>query len=324
MKLGVITVPLYDRSLDEALGYLKNLGVESVEMGAGGFPGDGHSHREELLSDKAKLQAFKDTFKKHDMTISALSCHGNAVHPNKEIAKKFHDDFERTCILANELEIPTVITFSGCPGDSENAKYPNWVTCPWPDDFLSILEWQWNDVLIPYWQKEADYAKGYGVNEIAFEMHPGFCVYNTETMLKIRKAVGPTIGANVDPSHLIWQGMDPVEVIRVLGKEKAIFNFHAKDTRIDKTNTAVNGVLDTKHYSDEINRSWVFRSLGYGNGETFWRDIVSMLQLVGYNKSLAIEHEDSVMTCTEGLEKAINFLKSVIIKEDKPGGMFWA
>ena len=314
MKLGVITVPLYDRSLDEALGYLKNLGVESVEMGCGGFPGDGHSHREELLSDKAKLQAFKDTFKKH----------GNAVHPNKEIAKKFHDDFERTCILANELEIPTVITFSGCPGDSENAKYPNWVTCPWPDDFLSILDWQWNDVLIPYWQKEAEYAKGYGVNEIAFEMHPGFCVYNTETMLKIRKAVGPTIGANVDPSHLIWQGMDPVEVIRVLGKEKAIFNFHAKDTRIDKTNTAVNGVLDTKHYSDEINRSWVFRSLGYGNGETFWRDIVSMLQLVGYNKSLAIEHEDSVMTCTEGLEKAINFLKSVIIKEDKPGGMFWA
>ena len=324
MKLGVITVPLYDRSLDEALGYLKNLGVESVEMGAGGYPGDGHSHREELLSDKAKLQAFKDTFKKHDMTISALSCHGNAVHPNKEIAKKFHDDFERTCILANELEIPTVITFSGCPGDGPDAKYPNWVTCPWPEDFLAVLDWQWNDVLIPYWQKEAEYAKGYGVNEIAFEMHPGFCVYNTETMLKIRKAVGPTIGANVDPSHLIWQGMDPVEVIRVLGKEKAIFNFHAKDTRIDKTNTAVNGVLDTKHYSDEINRSWVFRSLGYGNGETFWRDIVSMLQLVGYNKSLAIEHEDSVMTCTEGLEKAINFLKSVIIKENKPGGMFWA
>ena len=155
-------------------------------------------------------------------------------------------------------------------------------------------------------------------------MHPGFCVYNTETMLKIRNAVGPTIGANVDPSHLIWQGMDPVEVIRVLGKEKAIFNFHAKDTRIDKYNTAVNGVLDTKHYGDEIGRSWVFRALGYGNDEKFWRDIVSMLQLVGFNKSLTIEHEDSVMTSTEGLEKAIRFLSDIIIKEDKPGSMFWA
>ena len=324
MKLGVITVPLYDRSLEDALCYLKGLGVEAVEIGCGGFPGDGHSHREELLADKSKLKAFKYLFKKYDMEISSLSTHGNAVHPDKEVAAKFHNDFERTCILANELEIPRVITFSGCPGDAPGAKYPNWVTCPWPDDFLHILDYQWNDVLIPYWIKEAEYANKYGVSMIAFEMHPGFCVYNTETMLKIRKAVGPTIGANVDPSHLIWQGMDPVEVIRTLGKEKAIYNFHAKDTRIDKTVTAVNGVLDTKHYSDEINRSWVFRSLGYGTDEKLWKDMISMLQLVGYNHVLSIEHEDSIMTSKEGLEKAIAFLKNVMIHDPKPGTMFWA
>ena len=322
MKLGVITVPLYDKSLDEALGYLKNLGVETVEMGCGGFPGDGHSHREELLADKSKLKAFKDTFTKHGMSISALSCHGNAVHPDKEVAAKFHYDFERTCILANELEIPTVITFSGCPGDSENAKYPNWVTCPWPDDFLKILDWQWNDVLIPYWKETAAFAKSHGVTKIAFEMHPGFCVYNPETLLKLRAAVGDVIGANFDPSHLIWQGMDPVAVIREL--EGAIYHFHAKDTKIDKYNTAKNGVLDTKHYGDELHRSWVFRAIGYGNNESYWRDIVSNLRLVGYDKVMSIEHEDSLMTTMEGLTKAINFLKPILMTEPKPTGMSWA
>ena len=324
MKIGLVTVPLYDKTLDEMLTYVKSLGVQAVEIGTGGFPGQGHCDREALLADKAKLKEFKDTFKKHDIEISALSTHGNAVHPDKATAAKFHEDFERTCMLANELEIPTVITFSGCPGGCAEDKTPNWVTCPWPDDFLNILDYQWNDVLIPYWTKEVEFAAKYGVNKIAFEMHPGFCVYNPETLLKLRHAVGNNIGANFDPSHLIWQGIDPVEAIRVIGKEGAMFHFHAKDTRIDKTNTAVNGVLDTKHYGDEINRSWVFRALGYGNDTKLWKDMVSMLQLVGYNHVMSIEHEDSLMTSKEGLEKAISFLRSVIISEPKPGSMFWA
>ncbi len=324
MKVGLVTVPLYDKNLDEMLSYVKSLGVEAVEIGTGGYPGQGHCDREALLADKAKLKEFKDTINKHGMMISALSTHGNAVHPDKAVAAKFHEDFERTCVLANELEIDTVITFSGCPGGCAEDKTPNWVTCPWPDDFLKVLDYQWNDILIPYWQKESEYAKKYGVNKIAFEMHPGFCVYNPETLLKLRAAVGDSIGANFDPSHLIWQGIDPVEAIRVIGKAGAMFHFHAKDTRIDKTNTAVNGVLDTKHYGDEINRSWVFRALGYGNDTKLWKDMVSMLQLVGYNHVMSIEHEDSLMTSKEGLEKAIAFLKSVIISEPKPGTMFWA
>ena len=324
LKLGVLTVPLYDMSLEDTLRYLKGLGVEAVEIGCGGFPGDGHSHREELLSDKSKLASFKKLFKDYDMEISALSTHGNAVHPDNEVAQRFHNDFERTCILANELEIPTVITFSGCPGGSPEDKTPNWVTCPWPDDFLKTLDYQWNDVLIPYWTKESEYAAKYGVTKIALEMHPGFCVYNPETLMKLRNAVGKSIGANFDPSHLIWQGIDPAEAIRYIGQNGAMFHFHAKDTRIDYRNTAINGVLDTKHYGDEINRSWVFRSLGYGTDAKVWRDMVSMLQLVGYNHVMSIEHEDSLMTSKEGLEKAIAFLRSVIISEPKPGSMFWA
>lgn len=324
MKLGVLSASLASMPVEEMLSYLSGLGVEAVELGTGGYTNDAHTKPEELLSDKTKLNEYKKLFPKYNMMISALSVHGNAVSPDKDFAKLSHEKFETTCQLASELGIDTVITFSGCPGGSPEDKMPNWVTCPWPEDFLKVLDYQWNDVLIPYWQKESEVAKKYGVNKIAFEMHPGFCVYNTETLLKIRKAVGDCIGANFDPSHLIWQGMDPTEAIRALGKEKAIFHFHAKDTKIDKYNTAVNGVLDCKHYGDEMNRSWVFRSLGYGNDYSVWKEMVSMLQLVGYNHVMSIEHEDSYMTINEGLEKAVSFLRSVIISEPKPSGMFWA
>ena len=153
-------------------------------------------------------------------------------------------------------------------------------------------------------------------------MHPGFCVYNPETLLRLRAAVGPVIGANFDPSHLIWQGVDPVAAVRELAG--AIYHVHAKDTKVDKYNTAKNGVLDTKHYGDEIHRSWVFRSVGYGNGLDYWRDMISNLRLVGYDKVMSIEHEDSLMTIDEGLRKAVSFLKGICIFEEKPTTMSWA
>lgn len=321
MKLGVLTVPLGSMPLKEAAEYLAGLGVQALELGAGGCPGKAHLDPEKLLGHKDKIDEVKKIMKDNNLEISVLSTHGNAVHPNKEIAKMYHDDFENTVRLANELEVDTVVTFSGCPGDCENSKYPNWVTCPWPDDFLDILNWQWNEVLIPYWQKEVEFVKKYGVTKVAFEMHPGFCVYNPTSLLKIREAVGNTIGANVDPSHLIWQGIDVPSAIRAL--EGAIYHFHAKDTKIYRPNCDVKGVLDTDHYGTEKTRSWLFRSLGYGNDYGYWKDIISTLRLVGYEGAVSIEHEDSLMSSKEGLEKAIAFLKEVMIYET-PGEMFWA
>ena len=321
MKLGVFTVLLGQQKLEDVLKYLSDQGVQAIELGTGGYPGTAHAPAAELLADKAKLDAFKKTIKDSGMEVSALSCHGNPIHPQKDIADGFHQDFENTIRLAEELELERVITFSGCPGDSPDAKYPNWVTCPWPDDFLKVLEYQWDDVLIPYWKKAAEQAQSHGVKKICFEMHPGFCVYNTESMLKIRNAVGDTLGANFDPSHLTWQGMDPIAAIRKLGP--AIYHFHAKDTKIDRINTSVNGVLDVKHYGDEINRSWVFRTIGYGNDYQFWKDMFSTLRMVGYDDVVSIEHEDSLMSVNEGLTKAITFLKEVMLFEDQ-GGMWWA
>ena len=169
---------------------------------------------------------------------------------------------------------------------------------------------------------DAAFAEAHHVSRIAFEMHPGFCVYNPETMLRLRNAVGPVMGANFDPSHLFWQGIDPVAAIRELAG--AIGHFHAKDTRIEPYNTAKNGVLDTKHYGDELNRSWIFRSVGYGHDHQVWCDMMSQLVLSGYEGAICIEHEDSLMSSEEGLEKAVDFLKDVIIKSKKPGGLFWA
>lgn len=322
MKLSVFAVLLADKSLDEACKYLADSGVQAVEIGCGGFPGKAHCNPAELLKDEKKIAEFKNTIEKHGLEIAALSTHGNAVHPDPAVAKAFHDDFVNTVYLAEKLGVERVVTFSGCPGGCPEDKTPNWVTCPWPDDFSKIVEYQWNEVLIPYWKKMTAFAAEHGIKKIAFEMHPGFCVYNPETLMKLRNAVGSDIiGANFDPSHLFWQGIDPVYAIRYLGN--AIHFFHAKDTKIDEINTKTQGVLDTKHYGDEIHRSWIFRSVGYGHDYQVWKDMMSALRMVGYDDAISIEHEDSLMTPNEGLQKAIAFLKDVMMFEDK-GAMWWA
>ena len=320
MKLGVMTVLLGNLSLDDTLKYLKSLGVQQVEIGCGGTPGTAHADAVRFMEHPELIDQFQETIAKYGIGVAALSCHGNPVHPNKEIARAYHEQFEAAICLAEKIGVDTVVGFSGCPGDCDNSQYPNWVVATWPDDFQKIKEWQWNEKLIPYWQKEAKFAEAHHVTHIAFEMHPGFCVYNPETLLRLREAVGPVIGANFDPSHLFWQGIDPVAAIRAL--KGAIYHFHAKDTAIDPYYCAVNGVLDTKKFGTP-GRSWDFRTVGYGHGEDVWRAIFSELRRVGYDGIISIEHEDGLMSGEEGLSKAIKFLQDVLMYED-PGVMYWA
>lgn len=318
MRIGVFSVLYGDLPLSEMLEKIKSFGLTTVEVGCGGYPGKAHCDPEVLLADPEKLEEFKAAFAKAGVAISALSVHGNALHPDSKIARGFHEDWRNAVRLAGKLGIRIINTFSGCPGDSEQAKYPNWVTCSWPTDFLEILNWQWEKKIIPYWQAESEFALEHGVDKIAFEMHPGFAVYNVDTLLKLRAAVGKTIGANFDPSHLVWQGVDPVAAIRELGKHDALFHFHAKDTQIDPYNTAINGVLDTKAYDRLPERSWLFRSVGYGNDYKFWKDIVGALRIIGYDYVLSIEHEDALASIDEGFGKAVNFLQEVILNEPMP------
>ncbi len=320
MKIGVFTVLFGQKPFEEALDYIASKGVQAVEVGTGSYPGNAHAPLDELLESESARKAFQNAIESRGLILDSLSCHGNPLHPDKAFAKSEDETFTKTVRLASLMGVERVNTFSGCPGDSEGSKYPNWVTCPWPPDFGKILEWQWDEVAIPYWSAKNAYLEEHNV-KACLEMHPGFVVYNPETMLRLHNAAGKNVGANFDPSHFWWQGIDPVQAIRALAP--CLYHFHAKDCRVDEANTAVNGVLDTKPYSDEIHRSWIFRTVGYGHGESIWRDLISNLRMVGYDWVISIEHEDSLMSVNEGFERAVEFLQGIVLQEST-GEIWWA
>lgn len=318
MRVGVFTPLLSQLPLDQVLAKLKTLQIATVELGTGNYPGNAHCNLS-MLQNERDLAAFQKTLQQHGAAISALSCHGNALHPDASVARKARETSRQTILLAEKFGVPVVVDFSGCPGDSPASRNPNWVTCPWPPDYLEILDWQWNEVVAPYWKEHGAFAAQHGV-KIAIEMHPGFVVYSPETMLRLRSIAGESVGCNYDPSHMFWQGIDPIAAIRVLGD--AIFHVHAKDTQMYPANLPRTGVLDTKPYTDERNRGWIFRTCGYGHGAEWWKEFVSTLRMFGYDNVLSIEHEDSLMSPEEGLTKAAHFLQEIVIQE-QPTKAWW-
>lgn len=325
MKIGIFTALFGDKSLDETLEIVQSEGIEAVELGGGAYPGAAHINVAELLDDESKRREVMRKIEAKGLMLSAISVHGNPIHPVRGVAEDHHNAFVNAVKLASLMGVPCVNGFSGCPGDGPNAVNPNWVTCAWPDEFRDILDWQWKNVVIPYWSDQAKLLADHKV-KFCIEMHPGFVCYSNDTLLKLRNGVGKNgewIGANFDPSHLWWQGIDPIAAVRELGAEGALFHVHAKDTRIDPYNSGRNGNLDTKSYGDILERSWVFRSVGYGHGIEWWKDFCSNLRMVGYDYVLSIEHEDGLMSPLEGLRKAVSVLKQAVISESA-GEMFWA
>ena len=313
MKLGVFTPVFGTMKLDEVLTKVQALRhVHALEIGTGGWPGKDHLDIDALLDRKPCAAEYRKKIGDAGLTISALSCHANPLHPDAATAKAADDLFRKTVRLAEQLEVPVVVTFSGCPGDSDTATHPNWVTTPWPPEFLDILEWQWEKKAIPYWCRAAHFAADHGV-KVALEAHPGFIVYNVDSALRLREAAGPNLGVNFDPSHFFWQGVDVPAAIRALGG--SIFHVHAKDVALDPHNVAVNGVIDTKTYRRMAERSWLFRSVGWGHDELEWKRIVSALRLAGYDYVMSIEHEDALASVDEGLRAAVDCLSRVILTE---------
>ena len=320
MKIGVFDPVFGKLELEPMLDRVVELGLEAVEIGTGNYPGDARCKPGELLADRSARERFAVAFSERGLVISAMSCHGNPLHPDAERAR--HDDavYRDTVRLAVELGVDRINLFSGCPGDGPNATQPNWVTCAWPPEFAETVAWQWDEVVLPYWREAAGFAKEHGVR-LGFEMHPGFVVYNPKTLLRLRREVGETVGANLVPSHLFWQGIDPIAAIRDL--KEAINHVHAKDTALDDYNVARNGVLDLERYDDVANRSWVFRSVGDGHDVLFWKRFVSALRVAGYDHVLSIEHDDSLASIDEGLTRAIGTLRQAVLAEPA-GAMWWA
>lgn len=320
MQIGVLTTLYQEHPLSEVLDKLQTMGITAVEIGTGAYAANTHIDLDHLLAEKPARETYLQEIANRGMIISGLSCHGNPIHPDPGIAHHADDLFKKTVQLANALEVPVVNTFSGLPAGCDGDRMPNWVTCAWPPHFLEIIKYQWDQVAIPYWKDAAAYAADHGV-KIGIEIHPGMLIYNVETMLRMRSETGPALGANLDPSHLFWNGVDPLAAIRALGD--AIHHVHAKDCYVDSFNVAVNGCNDHKPYDQIFNRSWTFRTVGYGHDLKFWKDFVSTLRLVGYDHVISIEHEDAMMSVDEGLSKAVRLLKEVIITQP-PGEMYWA
>ena len=312
MKIGLFTDGLPDLDFPTALDWVVEHDIEAVEFSTGGFSNTPHCNTQEMLSSQDARSAFMEAISSRGLTLSALNCNANLLDPHPERRKLMQDGLRDTIELANLLGLDTVVTMSGCPGGPDGGTYPNWVTHPWQPEFSDLLKWQWEEEITPYWKELGAHAKDKGV-KIAIEMHPGQAVYNTRTLLQLRDIVGPHLGANLDPSHLFYQGMDPHLVIRRLGKD-FVFHVHAKDTRVDPYETALTGGLDMRPMENVNERSWAYRTLGFGHEEIWWRDFVTALREVGYDGSLSIEHEDTVMSAKEGIEKSVEFLKPLVLR----------
>lgn len=312
MILGALASNFKGKEIDEALDMAKGLNIEAIEINEFCDP-------IELLKDKNLIKEFKKKFDSRNLLISALNCSGNPLHPDRKIADSEVYALEKTMQLANALDVNIVNCFSGCPGGDEHSKVPNWITCPWPNYFADAIKWQWKEKIIPFWHEMAMKAKKLNI-KFGIEMHPGFSVYNPEDLLMLREKIGMIeISCNFDPSHLFWQGINPVIAAKRLSE--AIIHVHAKDTKIDCSVVEFRGVIDWKNYSDIQNRAWSFRTVGYGHGLEFWKDLISTLRSIKYEGVICIEHEDPIMDPEEGLIKAVDFLKKAIML--KPAGEIW-
>ncbi len=321
MRLGLFTPVFNELSLEEMIAALRQWPeITMLEIGTGGWPGARHLDLSALRGNAGRIAAYRGQLADAGLGMSALSCHGNAVHPDAAIAERDDRLFRQTVELAEQMEVPVVVTFAGCPGGSAGDRTPNWITAAWPPEYAEALRWQWEERLIPYWTEAAAFAAAHGV-KVALEAHPGFAVYNVETLLRLRAAAGPAIGINLDPSHLWWQGMDMPTVIAALGE--AIFHVHAKDVALHPANIARNGVLDPKSFNRMAERSWLFRSVGWGHSELEWKAVASALRMVGYDYVLSIEHEDAMASVAEGLGSAVNLLSRVVLREP-PVEAWWA
>lgn len=320
MRIGVFSVIFQDLPFEQALDKILSYGATAVEIGTGGLPGAHHCPIDDLLASAEKRKAYLKAIESRGMIISAFSAHWDPIGPDKQIARESDELLRKSIRLAELLGVPVVNAMSGLPSGSPTDTMPNWVTCPWPPHFLEILDYQWNQVGIPYWKSVAAFASEHNV-KIGIEIHPGMLLYNVETFLRMRAAAGPTLGCNFDPSHLFWNGVDPVAAIRKLGD--AIVHVHGKDCYVDPYNVSVNGCNDHKNYTDIPNRSWTFRTIGYGHDLKVWKDIVSALRMIGYDHVISLEHEDGMMSFDEGVSKGLAALREVVTVE-APGEMFWA
>ena len=311
LRIGVFDAAFHDLSTEQLVELIKNLRIEAVEIGSGNDPGAAHCDREALLADDAKRRAYAALFESNGILVSAFSCHGNPVHPDREKAQREDRVYRQSIDLAAKMGVNRVVCFSGCPGDG-TGKHPNWVTSLETDEFVDILKWQWNEVLIPYWKDLGSYARQRNV-KVAIEMDLGYSVFNVATLLKLRHAAGDNVGANLDLSGLWHLGVEPTSVVKKLGEEGCIYHMHGKDILLEHDNVAVNGLLDVTPYEDIVHRSWSYADIGFGHDLVVWKSVVEELMAVGYDYVISIEHESPFTSARIGVARGAQALQQALL-----------
>jgi sugar phosphate isomerase/epimerase len=309
MRIGLFTDGLSHLDLATICDMAVELGIEMLEIGTGNFSPSPHCDLDRLLEDDSGRAQFQRTLAERGLTLSALNCSGNLLHPDEGIGQSSREIFRKTVLLAEKLGLDRVVTMSGCPGTPEGGPYPNWVTLKWPPELARLLDWQWESVIVPFWREQVVFAQQHGVGRVCLEVHPGMAVYNTATLKRLRQEVGSTVGANFDPSHFFWQGMDPVVVAAELAG--AVYHSHAKDTRIDARATAVDGILSAEWPEAHGPVSWWFTTIGYGHDSLLWRRLYYELRRGGYDDVLSIEYEDPYLPAEASIARAADFLREV-------------
>lgn len=309
MKIGMITDSLGNLAFDEMLRAAAELGLQTLEFACGNWSSAPHIDLQAMLTSAATRREFVAKIRDHGLTIAALNCSGNPLHPGPQ-GMVHHRVTQDTIRLAGLMEIDRVVMMSGLPGGPGDAN-PNWIVTDWPPECLEIQRYQWEERIIPYWRDLVAFSNNLGIHKLCLELHGHQAVYNVHTLFKLRDAVGETVGANYDPSHPLWMGADPIAAIRKLGS--AIYYVHAKDTRIEPIPAGIDGTLDARPPDLYGQRAWNYITLGYGHGETWWRQFCTALKQVGYDDVLSIEHEDMMLTPMEGMRKSVAFLRNVAL-----------
>ena len=307
MKLGFVSDSLGGLSLAQMLDHAARLGVSGVEVNTCGWSTAPHFDLKGSLGNKAAQKAFQAAFADRGLEIISLNANGNPLHPTDPAQGHGLRD---TIRVAGEMGIKTVCTMSGLPAGNPTDTMPNWVVSSWPPETQAILRYQWQEKLLPFWTEIAALARECGVDRIALELHGNQCVYNVPSLLKLRAAIGPVIGANLDPSHLFWMGADPLVAAQALGA--ALYHVHAKDTFLNAPVQATTSLLENGSLMDIPARSWSYITLGFGHGEEWWRQFCYRLKMAGYDGWLSIEHEDVLLNSLEGLEKSVALLQGVM------------
>ena len=327
MKLGVYTACLHDRTLAECLDVLGELGLDSIEINAGGFLPAPHLPVDALLDSARARREYLSQIADRSITLTALNVNCNPLHPDPELREAYVSDLWRAIELAGLLGVPNIVTMSGLPGAHPGCSAPTWMPQPWHSAATDVLRYQWDEVAVPFWTDIDRRARAANVR-ICIEMHPHNLVYNPATMMRLIDRTGAeNIGAEMDPSHLFWQGMEPIEAIKFLGER--VFNAAAKDTRINEANCRLNGVLDDRYITPDIddpsaigiggryvlNRfpespSWQFVAVGRGHDTDYWESFLTALRNVNPSIAVNIEHEDDELDVLGGLTVAADTLKA--------------